>query len=469
MSTSPDTVIVNWLNDFSAHLAAGNVEGAASCFREDGWLRDILIFTWNSRSLHGVAKIAAYLRDNLKPDSLTNFRVDDRPSLTPEKGYFSPRLAGVSSSFTFNTPIAHGQGYVRLVEGGSGEWKALTVFMTMEDLKGHEERGYENGMWGAHTLAWGDVKVERAKPVEQNPFVLIVGAGQTGLMVAARFRQMQIPALLIERHARIGDNWRERYPTLSLHTIKNHHAFLYQPFPENWPLYTPRDKLASWLEQYVESQDLVYWTNSSIVPTPTYDFETNKWTVDIDRNGQTVTIHPAHIVLATGTLGAPRIPPVINDGNNGFKGSVLHASKYPGGKNFSRKRVIVVGAGNTAADISQDLSFHGAEVTMVQRSTTCVISIKNTSANQWRVWPADVPTNTSDFKFASMPLLLLKDIIAEMAPTGWQANDKEMIEGLRKCGLNVNLGPEGTGNLFLALGRLSGAAGCRVRTTHYRR
>ncbi|KAL0068592.1 hypothetical protein AAF712_004307 [Marasmius tenuissimus] len=173
MSTSPDTVIVNWLNDFSAHLAAGNVEGAASCFREDGWLRDILIFTWNSRSLHGVAKIAAYLRDNLKPDSLTNFRVDDRPSLTPEKGYFSPRLAGVSSSFTFNTPIAHGQGYVRLVEGGSGEWKALTVFMTMEDLKGHEERGYENGMWGAHTLAWGDVKVERAKPVEQNPFVLI--------------------------------------------------------------------------------------------------------------------------------------------------------------------------------------------------------------------------------------------------------------------------------------------------------
>ncbi|KAL0581089.1 hypothetical protein V5O48_000983 [Marasmius crinis-equi] len=457
MSISPlDAVVVNWLDDFGAHLASGNVDGVVSCFRDDGWLRDILIFTWDSRSLRGAAKITAYLRDSLKPNAFSNFRVDDRPFLAPEKGTFTPHLSGVASGFTFDTPSAHGRGHVRLVEGESGEWKALTVFMCMEDLKGHEERGYENGMWGAHTLAWGDVKSERAKTVEKDPYVLIVGGGQTGLMVAARFRQMQIPTLLIEKHARIGDNWRERYPTLSLHTIKNHHAMLYQPFPENWPLYTPRDKLANWLEQYAESQDLLYWTNSTPLPTPTYDFVTKKWTVDIKRNGEIVTVHPAHIVLATGTLGAPRVPSVISTGNHGFSGTVLHAINYQGGKNFAGKRVVVIGAGNTAADICQDLSFNGAEVTMVQRSTTCVISVQNTSANQWRVWPKEVPTNLADFKFASMPLLLLKEVLAEIAPTGWQATDKEMIEGLRKRGLDVNLGPDGTGNLFLALGRLAG-------------
>lgn len=52
---------------------------------------------------------------------------------------------------------------------------------------------------------------------------LVVGGGQCGLNVAARFKQMGIPSLLIERNARIGDNWRKRYPTLTLHTTKYHH------------------------------------------------------------------------------------------------------------------------------------------------------------------------------------------------------------------------------------------------------
>ncbi|KAL0581363.1 hypothetical protein V5O48_000627 [Marasmius crinis-equi] len=437
-----DVLALDWLNDFGAHLAAGNVDGVVSCFREDGWLRDFLIFSWNNRTLHSSSKISAFLRDNLKPNTLSNFQLDDRPFLGPEKGHIMPAMEGVSSGFTFDTPIARGRGFVRLADEGSGRWKALSVLMTMDDLKGHEEQGHENGMWGDHTLAWGEVKLERAKRVEEDPQVLIVGGGQSGLIVAARFKQMQIPTLIVERNPRIGDNWRQRYPTLSLHTTKYHHSMLYQPYPANWPLFTPRDKLANWLEQYAESQDLVVWTNSEPLPTPKYDFDTKKWTVHINRNGQTVTIHPFHIVLATGVLGGPKIPPILRNGSGDFKGRVLHAHNYSGGQNFSGKRVVVVGSGNTSADICQDLDVHGASVTMVQRSTTS--------------WPGDIPTDVADFKLVATPFLLLKKAMASVAPYGWQVVDKDMIEGLRKCGMDINLGPDGTGNLFLVYDRGGG-------------
>ncbi|KAK7058520.1 hypothetical protein VNI00_002154 [Paramarasmius palmivorus] len=458
MSFSPQSIAVNWLNDFANHLAVGNVQGVASCFHEDGWLRDILIFSWNNRSLAGPTKITQYLQENLKPNVISNVRIDQKPFLAPQLGKITPTKDGVSAGFTFDTPIAYGQGYFTLLDVGGGEWKALTALVMMEDLKGHEELGIEEGMYEGHTKAWGDVKMERQERIEKDPHVLIVGAGQNGLNVAARFKQMQIPSLLIERNARVGDNWRQRYPMLTLHTPKSQHRMLYQPHPETWPMYTPRDKLANWLEQYADNQDLVCWTKSKPLPTPTYDFTTKKWTVDIDRDGETVTIHPSHIVLATGTLGAPRMPSF--QGQDQFDGKILHACSYPGGRQFTGKRVIVVGAGNTSADICQDLTTHGASVTMVQRSTTCVQSIKNTRAALLHTWPVEVPPHISDMKFVATPLPLLQKEMA-LVNDQWQTVDKEMHEGLRKTEFDLNLGPDGTGVLMMVFDRFGGVdVGC---------
>ncbi|KAJ7870475.1 hypothetical protein B0H14DRAFT_2176599, partial [Mycena olivaceomarginata] len=71
-----------------------------------------------------------------------------------------------------------------------------------------------------------------------------VGAGQTGLNIVARFKQMNISAVVIEREARVGDVARKRYPILTLHTIRTQHTMLYQLYPKNWPIYSSRDKLA---------------------------------------------------------------------------------------------------------------------------------------------------------------------------------------------------------------------------------
>lgn len=188
-----------------------------------------------------------------------------------------------------------------------------------------------------------------------------------------------------------------------------HLIVLYQSYPNNWPTFTPRDKLADWLEQYAISQDLAIWTNSRPLPTPAYDAATKRWTIVIERAGNHVTLHPAHIVVASGTVGAPRIPSVL--GAELFTGTNIHSSAYGGGKSFMGKRTLVVGAGNSAADICQDLAFHGAkEVTMLQRSSTCVVSAEGVAQVAGMLWPPNVPTDVADFKVQAMPYLLVREI-----------------------------------------------------------
>ncbi|KAJ4485732.1 FAD/NAD-P-binding domain-containing protein [Lentinula aciculospora] len=451
-SLSAQDIAQVWLTGFSRSLSIGDCQAAASAFLEDGWLRDILVFTWNNRSLFGTSNIVAYLEGTLKKDTLSDFKLNDEPHLAPIYSQSSPKA--VSSGFTFRTPIALGQGFVNFSQDETGTWKALTALMMIKDLIGHEESGPEEGVYEGHTRSWVDVNEERRKAVEDNPHVLILGGGQTGLNVAARFHQMKIPSIVLEREDRIGDNWRNRYPTLSLHTPKNHHSMLYEPYPATWPIFTPRDKLANWLEQYADSQDLVIWTRSTILPTPKYDYASKLWTVTVLRDGKQIHLHPAHIVIASGTLGHPRIPTLVD--MTTFEGDIIHATKYSGGKKFAGNRVVVVGAGNTAADICQDLVHCGAaEVTMVQRSSTCVVPRPVSTTKLDRMWPLEVPTNISDLKFASLPLPLIHKLSASRAVQIAEIT-KDMQEGLKKAGMQVNLGPNGAGNFILVFGRFGG-------------
>ncbi|EMD40804.1 hypothetical protein CERSUDRAFT_149241 [Gelatoporia subvermispora B] len=323
----------------------------------------------------------------------------------------------------------------------------------LSDLKGYEEVDCICETDDS-PIPWCDIFAERKAEIETNPHVLIIGAGQTGLQVGARFKQRNIPALIIEQNARVGDNWRKRYPTLTLHTIRKQHEMLYAPYPSNWPMFTPRDKLADWLEQYARTQDLVVWTNSTIVPKPNYDHAQKRWDVVINRGGTEITMHPAHIVLATGGLGVPRIPELLDQ--ESFKGEAFHASRYAGGHLYTGKHAIVVGAGNTSIDICQDLSIRGAaSVTMIQRSSTCVVSKTNVAPKLAASWHDDKSPEVGDFTFTSMPLRLLKKIFQSHQEATW-AEEAELHEKLKKAGLKLNIGPEGQGQLLLVFERLGG-------------
>ena len=109
----------------------------------------------------------------------------------------------------------------------------------------------------------------------------MIGGGHSGLFLAARLKQLGVDTLVVDRYARAGDNWRLRYNNLALHDTKWWAQFPYMPFPETWPLFTPKEKLADWLEAYVNFLELNLWTRTE-VREASYDEAAGKWTVRLD-------------------------------------------------------------------------------------------------------------------------------------------------------------------------------------------
>ncbi|KAJ3914245.1 FAD/NAD-P-binding domain-containing protein [Lentinula edodes] len=453
MDTESNRIASAWLSQLSYSLEQKDAASSASLFHHNGWLRDLLVFTWNLRTLNGHGQILDYLSSNMESTTISELEINSQDV------YFRPSpgdLPGsVSSGFTFSTPIANGRGLFTLTRAASEPevWRAFTLLVSLDSLKGHEPIGAEQGVYHGNLLCWSEVREQRARIIEANPHVLI-GAGQNGLQVAARFKQMGIPTLMIDKNGRIGDQWRKRYPSLTLHTTKQHHTMLFQPYPETWPRYTPRDKVADWLEQYAVSQDLVVWMKSQLLPTPSFDENKKEWAVSIDRDGQIITINPKHIILATGTLGGPYTP--VIQGRDLFKGQILHSDNYTAGPQFNGKRVVVVGTGNSGADIALDLHVRGAQsVTLLQRSVTCVQASETVNEITDQFWRPEVPTEVADYRRAGTPFKLMKQMLSEQKDFYWE-KDKHILEGLAKAGMNVNLGPDGSGVFPLVYERLGG-------------
>ncbi|KAJ3933405.1 MAG: FAD/NAD-P-binding domain-containing protein [Lentinula lateritia] len=467
-SALSDEVASAWFACFSEHLQRGDVASTTSLFLPNGWLRDFLAFDWDLRTLHGHEKISSYLSEHLPNSNFLGFELASDQYFKPSPG---PMPGTVTAGFSFSTPIANGRGYFNLsstteIEDIAG-WKASTVFITIDSLKNHEEKGAAGDIYGGRCPTWGEARDIEWRKAEEEPEVLIIGAGQNGLQVAARLQQMKISSLVVDKNDRVGDTWRRRYPTLALHTPKTHHSLLYQPFPSNWPFWTPRDKLAEWLEQYVVSQDLLVWTKSRVMPAPTYDRNSKRWTVTVNKAGQTCTLHPKHVVVATGMLGEPYIPKI--EDQEIFEGQIMHSEGFSGGADFTGKRVVVVGTGNSGADIALDLSTHKARsVTMIQRSTTVVQPASTIAEQHLQVYPPDVPVEVSDFRAFATPNFRLFEILAETRGLIWD-QEKDLIEGLRKAGMNVDMGPYGAGILPLVYLRFGGFwldVGCGDKIIH---
>lgn len=230
---------------------------------------------------------------------------------------------------------------------------------------------------------------------------------------------------------------------------------LYHPYPDNWPEYTPRDKLADWLELYATIQDLVVWTSAEFKGRPTYDHDSKDWDVTVIREGFEVKLRPAHIILATGTLGEPNVPDI--PGMEHFAGEV------PAPTTTTRLPTKGAAPGNscecrTSIDVCQDLVLRGAQaVTMIQRSSTCVMSRDYIGRMQRAGFPEGISLDVADFKFSSFPLGLLRKLMIADQQSAWDA-EKELHDKLRKGGVKLNMGPEGQGLPILVTERGTGTS-----------
>ena len=141
----------------------------------------------------------------------------------------------------------------------------------------------------------------------EQPYVLVVGGGQGGIGLGARLRQLGVPSLVIDKHSRPGDQWRSRYKSLCLHDPVWYDHLPYLKFPENWPVFSPKDKIGDWLESYTKVMEIPYWT-STTATSASYSEEKREWTVEVERDGMPLTLKPKQLVLATGMSGKPNIP-----------------------------------------------------------------------------------------------------------------------------------------------------------------
>jgi cation diffusion facilitator CzcD-associated flavoprotein CzcO len=356
--------------------------------------------------------------------------------------------------------LGRGSGIVRLVpDAADGDrLKAWTLLTALDELKGFEEQlgtsrprghAYSRDFRGPN---WLDLRNASRDYANRDPAVLVVGGGQAGLAIAARLKQLQIDTLIVDREARIGDNWRKRYHALTLHNQVQVNHLPYMPFPPSWPTYIPKDKLANWFEAYVDAMELNFWTGTEF-EGGVYDDAKGVWTVTLRRaDGGKRTMHPRHVVMATGVSGIANVPVIPTLDN--FKGTLLHSSRYEDGENWTGKRAVVIGTGNSGHDIAQDLHSSGADVTLVQRSPTLVTNIEPSAQLAYATYNEGT-LEDNDLIATSTPTPLAKKTHVMLTEQSKQL-DKELLDGLRRVGFKLDFGEAGTGWQFKYLTRGGG-------------
>ncbi|HEU0084373.1 MAG TPA: NAD(P)/FAD-dependent oxidoreductase, partial [Bradyrhizobium sp.] len=448
----------DWLTQFESALAGPDADRLKTLFHRDSHWRDVLALSWEIGTLSGADAIIDGLNLHAGRAAPNNFRID--PARAAPRKVTRAGTASVEAMFKFETAQGRGNGIVRLVADADdgGIMKAWTLLTTLEELKGFEEQlgtarprgeAYSRDFRGPN---WLDLRKAAAEYIDRDPVVLVVGGGQAGLSIAARLKQLDVDTLIVDREARIGDNWRTRYHALTLHNQVQVNHLPYMPFPPNWPTYIPKDKLANWFEAYVEAMELNYWTSTEFAGG-SYDERERRWKVALrNTDGAVRTLHPAHVVLATGVSGIPNMPEL--PGLKDFAGTVLHSSRYDDGENWKGKRAIVIGTGNSGHDIAQDLHSSGAAVTLVQRSPTLITNIEPSAQLAYEAYNHGT-LDDNDLIATSMPLSVAKKSHQAITDRSKEL-DKPLLDGLRQKGFKLDYGESGTGWQFKYLTRGGG-------------
>src|SRR3954469_16906899 len=448
----------NWLAQFEEALGKPDEALLKTLFHPDSYWRDVLALSWNIQTVNGADDILKELRLHAPGAGPTGFAM--APGRAAPRKVMRAGTNAIETIFKFETKVGRGSGIIRLIpdEDDGNRLKAWTLLTELGELKGFEEQlGVNRPRGNAYSRDfrgpnWLDLRKASAAYAGHDPTVLVIGGGQSGLSIAARLKLLNVDTLIVDRERRIGDNWRKRYHALTLHNQVqvNHLAYLH--FPPNWPTYIPKDKLANWFEAYVEALELNFWTETEF-EGGSYDEQQGRWTVTLRcADGGKRTMHPRHVVLATGVSGIPSIPEIA--GLKDFAGKVMHSSQYEDGENWNGKRAIVIGTGNSGHDIAQDLYSSGADVTMVQRSSTLVVSIEPSA--QLVYTPYNEGTlEDNDLIATSFPLKIARKSHALTCDKS-RALDTEMLDGLSKIGFKLDFGEDNTGWQFKYLTRGGG-------------
>jgi cation diffusion facilitator CzcD-associated flavoprotein CzcO len=220
---------------------------------------------------------------------------------------------------------------------------------------------------------------------------VVVGAGPAGLASAACLEQRGVHAVVLEAGPELATSWRNHYLRLRLHTAKQHSGLPGLPFPREVPLYPSREQMVAYLEQYAARFHIAPRTDE---PVRRIAADGRELVVESARARYRAPV----VVVAAGYNRVPN-PEGLPDQER-FRGAILHSTRYRDGAPFAGRRVLVVGAGNTGAEIALDLVEHGATATLSVRTPVNVV-------------PRDflgVPMQVTSIRLRKLPLAVLDRI-----------------------------------------------------------
>lgn len=457
---SPQERVDAWLADFESALAARDIERVVSKFAVDSFWRDLVAFTWNIKTVEGHEGIADMLSARLADTDPSGFKTTEPPTEDVDGNTV------ITSAFIeFETATGRGNGHLRLRSDDTGD-RAWTLLTTLQELKGHEEpKGPKRVLGAVHgsdpdRRSWAEKRLDEQLTLgySEQPYIVVIGGGQGGIALGARLRQLGVPAIVVDKHERPGDQWRKRYKSLCLHDPVWYDHLPYLPFPPNWPVFAPKDKIGDWLEFYTKVMEVPYWSSTTCL-SASFDENEKRWTVEVDRNGEKVTLRPTQLVLATGMSGKPNIPTL--PGQDIFRGDQHHSSQHPGPDRYVSKRAVVIGSNNSAHDICKALVENDVDVTMVQRSSTHIVksdSLMDLGLGDLyseRAVAAGMTTEKADLTFASLPYRIMADFQKPIYDA-IRERDKEFYARLEAAGFELDFGDDDSGLFMKYLRRGSG-------------
>ncbi len=216
---------------------------------------------------------------------------------------------------------------------------------------------------------------------------LVIGAGPAGLATAACLKRRGIDALVMDAGTSVGGSWRQRYERLHLHTVKQHSHLPGLRFAKDVPRYPSAAEMAAYLESYA----------ARFAIRPRFDERVRRVSVrdDVFIVETARAVHRARaVVMATGYNRVPN--PDRPPGAEQFRGQLLHAASYRNAEPFAGQSVLVIGAGNTGAEIALELALRGAKPTLAVRAPVNIV-------------PRDflgMPTQVTSIRMRHAPLAL---------------------------------------------------------------
>jgi len=254
--------------------------------------------------------------------------------------------------------------------------------------------------------------------------IVVIGAGPAGLAVAATLAAQGRRPLVLEKADAVGASWRLHYERLHLHTVKSLSALPGMAFPAEQPKYVPRQGVVDYLDAYAAGSGIVPRFGAEAIAIVR---EGDLWRVETRDGG---ALRARVVVVATGANQQPNVAAI--EGQDAFAGTVVHSREYRNAVPFAGKRVLVVGMGNTGAEIALDLAEHGVATTLSVRSPVNVVlrDVLGRPTQQTSIVLASLPRRIGD----ALASFFADLTVGDLAKLGLRRSPISPLRALREFG-----------------------------------